>query len=80
MISDSERLKLQVGYKQALRALNEDKASKIFIAEDSDTNMKNSLENLAGQKNTPMIFIPSMKELGNMCSIEVGASCAVILK
>lgn len=80
MISDSERLKLQVGYKQALRALNEDKASKIFIAEDSDTNMKNSLENLAGQKNTPMFFIPSMKELGNMCSIEVGASCAVILK
>ncbi len=80
MISDSERLKLQVGYKQALRALNEDKASKIFIAEDSDTNMKNSLENLADQKNTPMFFIPSMKELGNMCFIEVGASCAVILK
>lgn len=80
MISDSERLKLQVGYKQAVRALNEDKAAKIFIAEDSDTNMKNSLESLANQKNTPIFFIPAMKELGNMCSIEVGASCAVILK
>ncbi len=80
MISDDEKSKLQVGYKQAIRALNEDKASKVFIAEDSDNHMKDNMENLASQKNTPVFLIPTMKELGNMCSIEVGASCAVILK
>ena len=30
--------------------------------------------------NTPVFFISTMKELGNMCKIEVGASCAVVLK
>lgn len=80
MISTDEMLKLQVGYKQAVRALNEDKASKIFVAEDSDGHIKNSIEGLASQQNTPVFFVPTMKELGSMCSIEVGASCAVILK
>ena len=49
MISDDEKSKLQVGYKQAIRALNEDKASKVFIAEDSDNHMKDNMENLASQ-------------------------------
>lgn len=80
MISDDEKSKLQVGYKQAMRALNEDKASKIFIAEDSDNHIKDSMKKLASQKNAPVFFVSTMKELGNMCSIEVGASCAVILK
>ena len=35
MIGDAERSKLQVGYKQAVRALNENKASKVFVAEDA---------------------------------------------
>ena len=74
MIGDAERSKLQVGYKQAVRALNENKASKVFVAEDCDDHIKD------GVSNTPVFFISTMKELGNMCKIEVGASCAVVLK
>ena len=77
MIGDAERSKLQVGYKQAVRALNENKASKIYVAED---HIKDGVSKIAMQSNTPVFFISTMKELGNMCKIEVGASCAVVLK
>ena len=63
MIGDAERSKLQVGYKQAVRALNENKASKVFVAEDCDDHIKDGV-----------------RKIGNMCKIEVGASCAVVLK
>jgi large subunit ribosomal protein L7A len=80
MIGEAEKEKLHVGYKQALRALNDDKASKVFIAEDSDAHIKDGIGKLAAEKNTPVFFVPTMKELGAMCSIEVGASCATVLK
>lgn len=80
MIDEAEKAKLHVGYKQAVRALNEDKAAKVFVAEDCDDHIRNGIEKLASEKNTPIFFVSSMKELGNICSIEVGASCAVILK
>lgn len=76
MIGDAERSKLQVGYKQAVRALNENKASKVFVAEDCDDHIKDGVSKIAMQSNTPVFFISTMKELGNMCKIEVGASCA----
>lgn len=80
MIGDAEMSRLQVGYKQAVRALNENKAEKVFVAEDCDGFIKTEIDKIAQASNTPVFFISTMKELGNMCKIEVGASCAVILK
>ena len=64
MIGDAERSKLQVGYKQAVRALNENKASKVFVAEDCDDHIKDGVSKIAMQSNTPVFFISTMKELG----------------
>ena len=69
MIGDAERSKLQVGYKQAVRALNENKASKVFVAEDCDDHIKDGVSKIAMQNDTPVFFISTMKELGNMCKI-----------
>ena len=80
MIGEAEKARLHVGYKQAVRALAESNAEKIFIAEDCDDKMKNDLASLANEKNTPVTYVPTMKELGSMCEIEVGASCATVLK
>ena len=49
MIGDAERSKLQVGYKQAVRALNENKASKVFVAEDCDDHIKDGVSKIAMQ-------------------------------
>lgn len=80
MIGEAEKANLQVGYKQAVRAMSENKAAKVFIAQDSDDNIRDGITRLAEEKSVPFIFVPTMRELGAMCSIEVGASCAVILK
>ncbi len=80
MIDEAEKAKLHVGYKQTVRAISEGKADKVYIAEDCDDHIKDGVGKTAAEKNTPVFLVPTMKELGNMCSIEVGASCAVILK
>ena len=54
MIGDAERSKLQVGYKQAVRALNENKASKVYVAEDCDDHIKDGVSKIAMQSNTPV--------------------------
>ena len=57
MIGDAERSKLQVGYKQAVRALNENKASKVYVAEDCDDHIKDGVSKIAEESNTPVFFI-----------------------
>ena len=80
MISDAERQKLHIGYKQSLRALNDGKAEKLLIAADVDDKMKAALKKAADEHNTSVTEIATMQELGVICGIEVGSSCAVILK
>ena len=37
-----------------------------------------SVETAASNANASMFYVKTMRELGRMCGIEVGASCAVI--
>lgn len=80
MFSIADKSKLRVGYKQAIKVMKESKAEKIFLAEDCDGHIKGSIEELANQVNVPVCCVPTMKELGSMCSIDVGASCAAVVK
>ena len=80
MFSESDREKMQIGYKQTMRALAEGSADKLFIAEDCDDKIKEPAIKAASEKNVQVLYVPTMKELGSMCKIEVSASCAVILK
>ena len=80
MISDAERQRLHIGYKQSLRALSENKAEKLLIAADVDEKMSAALKSAAQEHNIPVTEISSMQELGDICGIDVGSSCAVILK
>ena len=80
MISESEKARMQVGFKQALRALNEGRVSKVFLSNDCDNKISAPIENAAKEKGAELFYIPTMRELGDLCGIEVGASCAVILK
>ena len=80
MISDAERQQLHIGYKQTLRALNDGKAEKLFIAADADEKMITALKKAADEQNVSVTEVETMTELGNLCGIDVGSSCAVILK
>jgi large subunit ribosomal protein L7A len=78
LISVEEKGRLIVGYKQVLRALSAKSCQKLFIAEDCSLNIFDSLKNSAGD--SEVVLVPTMRELGTMCEIDVPSSCAAVLK
>jgi len=69
-----------VGMRQTLKALQRDRVSKVFVASDVDDEILEEVISLAKEKNVPLEYVDSSAELGKACGIEVGASCAAILK
>lgn len=80
MISEQEKAFLKTGFKEVLKNIEKNLVSKLFIAEDSSDSMKDRLTAEATSRNISVFYIGTMKELGKHCGIEVGASCAAILK
>lgn len=78
MISPNNSEKIVIGYKQVLKAEKNSLCEKIFIAEDCSASMSDAILTLAG--NTPVVRVPSMRELGKECGIDVSASCAAIIR
>ena len=62
-----------IGIKQTTKALNQDKAKTLFIAEDAEKHLVQHLEQTAKEKNIKIVYVDSMKNLGKACGIEVGA-------
>lgn len=69
-----------IGTKQVLRAVNEGKLEKAYIAKDSDTNIREKLIDACNKKGVPFEEVSSMLDLGRACGIEVGAAVAGVLK
>ena len=78
MITIEEKSNLIVGYKQVLRALNSKACQKLFIAEDCSDNFSETLKKAACE--TPIVMVSTMRELGNICEIDVPASCAAVIR
>ena len=78
MISDSEKLSLKVGLKQVKKSLAAGKASKVFIAEDCDMYLRESLDKLCAEASITPVYVRTMAELGRECGINVKASCACV--
>ena len=77
MLTLEEKSNLIVGYKQVLRALNAKTCQKLFLAEDCSENISETLKKVACE--TPIVSVSTMRELGNICEIDVPASCAAII-
>ena len=79
MISNTEKKNLRIGYKQVLKALTEKPVAKLFLAEDCEDRLRKPLEEKANEKNVPVFYTQTMQELGKLCGIDVGSSCAAVL-
>ena len=77
MISEAEKKYLKIGYKQTMKALSK-KCAKVFIAEDCEDRIKDAVKKAALENDSPVYYITTMHELGKLCEISRGASCAVI--
>lgn len=80
MLSKLKTGKKLVGLNQCRKAVSENRASAVFIAEDVQQRLRLSLIELCEANNVETISVPTMKELGLACGIEVGAAAAVLLK
>lgn len=69
-----------VGLKQTVKAVKNETAKKIYIAEDADDFIKQSVVDACSDKNLQIIYVNNMKELGDACGIDIGASTAAIIK
>ncbi|WP_027410230.1 50S ribosomal protein L7ae-like protein [Anoxybacteroides tepidamans] len=69
-----------VGTKQAMRALKEGKAKELIIAEDADPQVVEKIKEAAELANVPVAKVDSMKKLGEVCKIQVGAAAVAIIR
>ena len=68
-----------VGAKQTRRALNEDRAIRVYFAADADPALWEPIVALCEEKGVPAAEVKSMKELGHACSISVSAAVATLV-
>ena len=80
VIAEFEKQYLSVGYKQTVKSIRDNNVKKIYIAKDCEDKMFDFLKNEALNKGIDTVFVETMRELGKMCCIDKGASCAVIKK
>ena len=69
-----------VGVKQTLKALKNGQGKVLYIAKDADSNITEPILKLAKVNSLQIIFVDTMKELGNLCDIDVASAAALLLE
>ena len=69
-----------VGTKQLLRALDEGKISRAFVAADADLLLTKRVVDRCFDMDIPCTKVESMEKLGRACGIDVKAAAAGLLK
>lgn len=67
-----------VGLKQSLRAIDEGLVKKAFVAKDAAPNIYNKIVIACSKNSIEIEYVDTMKELGGICGIDVGAAVAVL--
>ena len=67
-----------VGFKQTVKAIKNGTVTKVYLAEDADDFIKQSVLDVCRDRNIQIIYVSNMKELGDACGIDIGASTAAI--
>lgn len=69
-----------VGVKQTIKAIKSGVVKIVYIAKDADNKLLQSVKVLVDENSLELVYINTMKELGKLCGIDVGAATAAILK
>ncbi|MCT8976516.1 ribosomal L7Ae/L30e/S12e/Gadd45 family protein [Clostridium sp. CX1] len=68
-----------VGVKQTVKAIKNNAAKTVYIAKDADDKLIQSVKVLVDENSQSVLYIDTMKELGKLCGIDVGAATAAVL-
>lgn len=69
-----------IGIKQTTKAIKNGEAQTVYIAKDAEENVIRPVIALASDHSLEIIYVESMKELGRLCGIDVGAASVAIIK
>ncbi|MBV7276238.1 ribosomal L7Ae/L30e/S12e/Gadd45 family protein [Clostridium thailandense] len=68
-----------VGVKQTVKAIKSGNVKTVYIAKDADDKLIQSVKILIDENSLEVVCINTMKELGRLCGIDVGAATAAVL-
>ncbi|NLJ78367.1 MAG: 50S ribosomal protein L7ae-like protein [Tissierellia bacterium] len=69
-----------VGAKQVKGMLARDKVRVVYIAEDAEGRVIEDIVKISDHKQIRIIYVESMRKLGEACGIDVNAASAALLK
>lgn len=69
-----------IGIKQTTKAIKSGEAQTVYIAKDAEENVVKPVVSLALEHSLEVVYVESMKELGRLCGIDVGAASVAMLK
>lgn len=69
-----------VGIKQTKAAIRDGKAMTIYIADDADFSVISDVIELCRGAGIEPVHVPTLKELGRACGIDVPCAAAAVLK
>lgn len=79
MIPEAKAGNVRAGFKQTMKAVSARCAKKVYIADDCDPQLSDRILSAAKGGKAEIIRIESMRELGKLCGIDIGASCAAVI-
>lgn len=68
-----------VGIKQTRKAIKENKAKLVYLAEDVDRHLFEDIKNLCKDNHVEIYYVKTMKELGEACAIDIKAASAALI-
>ncbi|MDA8205834.1 MAG: ribosomal L7Ae/L30e/S12e/Gadd45 family protein [Thermaerobacter sp.] len=68
-----------VGRRETVKHIQRGDASVVYVAGDADPAIRSEIQSLCRTYQIPMDSIDTMRELGQLCGIEVGAACAAVI-
>jgi len=79
-VTSADTSRKVVGTNQVKRALKNDMVEKVFIAKDADRRVVKEIIEICKEKGIEIVYVESMKKLGQQCNIDVKAASAALLK
>ncbi|MCC5911452.1 MAG: ribosomal L7Ae/L30e/S12e/Gadd45 family protein [Clostridiaceae bacterium] len=80
MLNDLQEKEKVIGIKQTIKALNQQKVTTLYIAEDADQQLLENAKVIARESGVEIVSVDTMKKLGKACGIDVSAAAAAVLK
>jgi large subunit ribosomal protein L7A len=78
-LPDLTGYRIIVGAKQLRKALQKGIVQRVFLAENADPAITDSLAEFCAQAGVNICWIATMADLGKACGIEVGAAAAAVI-